>query len=38
MAMASAAPTQPAQPVASAKLRQMVLTYLMEIADEHRIA
>ncbi len=37
MTMASVAP-QPAQPVASAKLRQMVLTYLGELADEHRIA
>ena len=37
MSMASVAP-QPAQPVASATVRQMVLTYLRELADEHRIA
>jgi len=37
MSMASVAP-KPAQSVASAKLKQMVLTYLREIADEHRIA
>jgi hypothetical protein len=37
MSMASVAPT-PVQSVASAKLKQMVLTYLREIADEHRIA
>jgi hypothetical protein len=35
MTMASVAPAQPA---ASAKLKQMVMTYLREIADEHRIA
>ena len=37
MSMASVAP-KPAQSVATASLRQMVLTYLREIADEHRIA
>ena len=37
MSMASVAP-QPAQSVASARLKQMVLTYLKELADEHRIA
>jgi hypothetical protein len=37
MTMASVAP-EPAQPAASAKLQQMVMTYLREIADEHRIA
>ena len=37
MTMASVAP-EPAQPVASAKLKQMVMTYLRELADEHRIA
>ena len=42
MSMASAAPqparsVQPAQSVASVKLKQMVLTYLQELADEHRI-
>ena len=37
MSMASVAP-KPAQSVASAKLKQMVLTYLKELADEHRIA
>ncbi len=37
MTMASVAP-QTAQPVAAEKLKQMVLTYLMELADEHRIA
>ncbi len=36
MSMASAAP-QPVQSVSAAKLKQMVLTYLQELADEHRI-
>jgi hypothetical protein len=35
MSMAS---PQPAQPVASATLKQMVLTYRTELADDHRIA
>lgn len=37
MTLASVAP-EPAQPAASAKLKQMVMTYLQELADEHRIA
>ncbi len=37
MSMASMAP-KPAQSAASAKVKQMVLTYLKELADEHRIA
>ena len=37
MTMASVAP-QPAQPVASDSLNRMVLNYLRELADEHRIA
>jgi len=37
MSMAAAAP-KPARPAASASLKQMVLTYLREVADEHRTA
>ncbi len=37
MSMASVAP-QPARPGVSAKLAQMVMNYLKELADEHRIA
>ncbi len=37
MSMASVAP-KATQSVATAKVKQMVLTYLKELADEHRIA
>ena len=37
MTMASVAP-EPAQPVASAKVKQMVMNYLEELTEERRIA